>query len=328
VDCGEGTFGQLNVLNGPDRIDDVLVNLHAILITHAHLDHFGGIYPVITERLKAFKRKGLTYVPLVLVCDWNVRRPIALYKCNFADIEQYLHIVVIPFYYQIPFTIMTEEQRPSSTFDVACHFPNWNMEPVKEKWNLKSVKAVHVHHTRMASGFIFDTMCGKRYVFSGDTMPCELLAQEGANADLVVHEATFGDGFEEDAKRKKHSTMVQALSVLKDMNAKYGVLSHFSARYPRIPDLSDELLAAGNVGVAFDNLVIPYNKRHLLPALLPLFKVLFEQELTEYTFKNMQRELRIEEEAAAAEPLTSMSNAAGTTEPEQKKMKAAVPTSD
>jgi ribonuclease Z len=48
----------------------------------------------------------------------------------------------------------------------------------------------------MASAFIFDTCDGERIVFSGDTMPSDLLAELGKNADLLIHEATFEDGFE------------------------------------------------------------------------------------------------------------------------------------
>lgn len=47
----------------------------------------------------------------------------------------------------------------------------------------------------MANGFVFG-IGGKRVVFSGDTKPCDLLVEEGENADLLIHEATFEDGHE------------------------------------------------------------------------------------------------------------------------------------
>jgi ribonuclease Z len=58
VDCGEGTYGQLKVFAGPERIVDVLLNLSAIFITHAHLDHFSGVYTLIQRRWEAFHEKG------------------------------------------------------------------------------------------------------------------------------------------------------------------------------------------------------------------------------------------------------------------------------
>lgn len=58
-----------------------------------------------------------------------------------------------------------------------------------------STDVIQVHHTRMANGFVIRAN-GKRLVFSGDTKPCDLLVEEGKDADLLIHEATFEDGHE------------------------------------------------------------------------------------------------------------------------------------
>lgn len=49
-----------------------------------------------------------------------------------------------------------------------------------------------------------------------------------------------------------HSTVGQALAVGRDMNAGFVLLTHFSARYPRLPVLSPE----SRVGCAFDLMTI------------------------------------------------------------------------
>jgi len=46
-------------------------------------------------------------------------------------------------------------------------------------------------------------------------MPSESLAQAGAGASLLIHEATIGDGQEELAYAKAHSTVSQAINVAK-----------------------------------------------------------------------------------------------------------------
>lgn len=46
-------------------------------------------------------------------------------------------------------------------------------------------------------------------------MPSESLAQAGDGASLLIHEATFGDGQEELAHAKAHSTIGQAINVAK-----------------------------------------------------------------------------------------------------------------
>ena len=86
--------------------------------------------------------------------------------------------------------------------------------------------------------------------------------------------------------------MGQALDIAAKMRAKFTMLSHFSARYPRIPVLSDRLLEAKTVGIAMDHMRIPFNKRFLAPPLLPLFRTIFEKEQTDYAFRTMQRNLR------------------------------------
>lgn len=58
-----------------------------------------------------------------------------------------------------------------------------------------------------------------------------------------------------------HSTYSEAISVGKDMNAKFTILTHFSQRYYKIP-LIDEF--GDNVGVAFDNMRVCYHYNEVL----------------------------------------------------------------
>jgi ribonuclease Z len=58
IDCGEGTWGQLRVLF-PDRVEELMRDLHMILITHAHQDHCFGIYTIIQQRRRVFHEAGI-----------------------------------------------------------------------------------------------------------------------------------------------------------------------------------------------------------------------------------------------------------------------------
>lgn len=76
--------------------------------------------------------------------------------------------------------------------------------------------------------------------------------------DLLIHDATFDDSKARDAKLKTHSTFGQAMDVGEKCLAKFTVLTHFSNQYSRIPSVTERLLQADKVGVAFDNMVVSY----------------------------------------------------------------------
>ncbi|XES78320.1 MAG: ribonuclease Z [Candidatus Bathyarchaeia archaeon] len=72
---------------------------------------------------------------------------------------------------------------------------------------------------------------GRKIVYSGDTKPFEAFAAFAADADLVIHEATFEDALKERADVDGHSTPSQAAAQAKAADAKLLVLTHISARY-------------------------------------------------------------------------------------------------
>lgn len=114
-----------------------------------------------------------------------------------------------------------------------------------------------------------------KLAYSGDTGPSKSFVEIGQNADLLIHEATFGDGLDEMASRFNHSTLSIAIQQAQHMNAKHTILTHFSARYSILPDIRDKLL--DNMGIAFDYMEVQPNDLPRLNALIAKYQRAFPE---------------------------------------------------
>ena len=72
---------------------------------------------------------------------------------------------------------------------------------------------------------------GRTFVYTGDTRPTERTIEVAEEADLLVHDATFGDDHHDRAKQTAHSTAREAATVARDGGAKRLALTHLSTRY-------------------------------------------------------------------------------------------------
>jgi ribonuclease Z len=81
---------------------------------------------------------------------------------------------------------------------------------------------------------------GRRLVYTGDTRPHLAVIEASQEADLLIHEATFGGDELARAKETGHSTAAEAARVALEAKVRRLALTHISSRYNR--DAS-ELLA-------------------------------------------------------------------------------------
>jgi ribonuclease Z len=85
------------------------------------------------------------------------------------------------------------------------------------------------------AGVVGPSRPGRLVVLSGDTRPCESVVATAEGADLLVHEATFGEEEQERARETGHSTAIEAAQVAVAARVKRLALTHISARYSAAP---------------------------------------------------------------------------------------------
>jgi ribonuclease Z len=90
-----------------------------------------------------------------------------------------------------------------------------------------------------SSDLVGPPRAGRLVVITGDTRPCAGTERAARDADLLVHEATFGDEEAERAVETGHSTAREAGQLAQRAGCRRLLLTHFSARYSRDASVLD-----------------------------------------------------------------------------------------
>ena len=243
-ECGEGTQRQMMRYG-------VSFAFSEIFFTHFHADHFLGVIGLL-------RTLGLQARP----------EPLFLYGPKGAKkvLGEALKLGVE----RVPFPVEIAEVKPGDALRTTQHAPRTGYEihvfatehgggsvgyALREherrgRFDVEKAKAAGIPEgplwgkltkgetIELADGrrltpddFVGPKRPGRLVVFTGDTRPCAAVVDAAQGADLLIHEATFGEDERERAKETGHSTAREAAQVALAAKARRLVLSHVSARY-------------------------------------------------------------------------------------------------
>eukprot|EP01034_Spumella_vulgaris_P021677 gene21677-27718_t len=246
----------------------IAMQLKAVWISHPHADHHLGLLTVIAERKKLITRyreqlllancsehAPLAFEPLLVVAppsillflqenvSLNSELDCAFICLSTRQLDPYDACETSDFFWPAAGVGSSRYYQPepvSEECKAAQAAALANAESVFSSMGLRSVVNIQVTHCKQSFGLIVEGRADVPFklVYSGDTRPCELLIKHGFDATILIHEATFEDDKLHEAVAKRHSTLGEALDVGADMRAHRVILTHFSQRYPSMPQIS------------------------------------------------------------------------------------------
>ena len=244
-DCGEGTQRQMMRYG-------VAFGLHDIFFTHFHADHVIGLIGLLrtmalqgrTEALRLWGPRGGARV-LKRAAEFGMDRitfPVEIIELDPDARVERKDYAIVPFAVDhrgsrsLGYALVEEDRKGRFNPDLARELGI----PEGPLWG-------EIHRGRpvtLADGRVIDPSMlvgaprpGRKVVVTGDTRPCAATVNAARGADLLVHEATFGDEEAARAVETGHSTAREAATVAAAAEVRSLLLMHFSARYSR--DASD-----------------------------------------------------------------------------------------
>ncbi|ANB11474.1 Trz1p [Sugiyamaella lignohabitans] len=247
-DCGEGTLGSIKRNFGPVGTEKLLRELDVLYISHLHADHHLGSLSVIDEWLRVNEGNNRQLALVApgpfksFVAEWAAIMP----TLNMGlETKRIIFIDCARFIYGKGYYNAVIEERDHSTED--------DISAVLSGTKIETCRAIHCDLAYCVSVTFTDTTFKVSY--SGDSRPNMFFARTiGADSDMLIHEATHENELAEEAKAKRHSTIGEAISVSRAMRAKATILTHFSQRYPKLPELGDVDILGSPLALAFDGM--------------------------------------------------------------------------
>jgi ribonuclease Z len=267
-DCGEGTQRQLQRSLGLAQVDE-------IYLTHFHADHILGLPGLLkTYDLTAREEPLTIYGPrglrdlfkmlgrLIGRTDYSIDLieidPGEAVRHEGAEVRAFAveHSVRANGY------ALIEEQRPGRFDPEAARRLGVAEGPAFAALQ-RGEPVEGGRGTVQPSDVMGEARAGRTVAITGDTAPCHSTVSAAADADLLIHDASFAEEEVQRAADTGHSTVGQAAAVAREAHVKMLALVHISSRYHvgTILDEAREVFEPSFAPRDFDLIEIPFPER-------------------------------------------------------------------
>jgi ribonuclease Z len=274
-DCGEGTQRQMQRSLG-------LVQADEIYLTHFHADHILGLPGLLktydlTDRqvpLKIYGPRGLTelfqvFSPLIGRLGYTLD----LIEVGPGDAVEHDGYEIRPFEAahsaRANGYALVEAERPGR-FDpeaaAAAGVPEGPAYAALQRGETVEGTAGPVTPDQVMG----PSRQGRTIVITGDSAPSPATVSAAADADLLIHDASFAEEEVQRAAETGHSTVGQAAAVAAEAHVKLLALVHISSRYHvgKVIEEAREVFEPTIAPRDFDVIELPFPERgepHLVP---------------------------------------------------------------
>ena len=241
LDCGEGAQLQWRYtgLNWQ--------NITHIFLTHAHGDHIFGL-PGLLSTMGLLGRTA----PLFIHGPSNLQTYVEFmkthffpdldYELQFQAVDSTQHQLIfedrsmevwsLPLNHRLPccgYLIREKPGLPHIRREMIDFYgiPTWAINRIKAGEDWQTAEGEVVPNSRLTTPP--DPI--RSYAYCSDTSPVPELAEWCRDVDLMYHEATYADDYQDRAVAYHHSTARQAGQIARDAHAKKLLIGHFSSRY-------------------------------------------------------------------------------------------------
>ena len=240
-DCGEGTQRQMMRYGTGFGLDHIFVS-------HLHADHYIGIIGLVrtlslqgrTEPLTLYgpAGSGPTLRAAIRIGGDRLSYEVAtreLAPREAVDFGDY-RVEGIPVRHGVPALGYALRENPrAGRFDLEAA-RNLGIPEGPLFGALQSGEAIECEGRRIEPGQVLGPpRPGRLVVYTGDTRPSVELTRHARRADLLIHDATFGDDGRERARETHHSTAREAARTAARAGVRRLCLTHISARYSANP---------------------------------------------------------------------------------------------